>query len=79
MSAMAPMPGGVPDSLTTAIESLYDAIAEIGDPALTDRLTTCLSQMTAVQKELMSGGGGGGEPQRQAVMNQLAAPQMGGY
>lgn len=70
--------------LQQSMQALDEAIRAIPDPALVNTLTTCLSNMAAVQQKLMEGQGQqqqgappAGPPQggpRQALVGQL-----GGY
>lgn len=62
-------------ALQAAIQALNEAIQLIPDPALVNTLTTCQSNMAAVQQKLMQPQGGGGP--REALVGQLGAQQPG--
>lgn len=62
--------------LQQSIQLLDEAIRATPDPGAVNTLTTCLSQMAAVQQKMMQeqpGAGGGGGGPRQAVVGQLGA------
>ncbi len=65
--------------LQQSIELLNEAIRAIPDPELVNTLTTCQSQMAAVQAKLMQPQQQGGGGPRQALVGQLGGGQPGGY
>lgn len=51
-------------AIQDAIEALHDAMELIADPALTNTVSTCYSQLQGVQQKMMAAPGqGGGPPQ----------------